>query len=71
MIRDADIQRLIADEDTPRHAERPDWLDAVFDGSLMSPTVHVPSRLWIGAATVVASVCFAALAGLVIWAVSR
>lgn len=42
MIRDADIAAFIDDDDTPRPAERPDWLDGVFTNTLLPPAAERP-----------------------------
>lgn len=70
MISDADIAQFIADDATPRVAERPDWLDDVFDGFMLDPVNAVPgdAALW---AVVAACVFYGALLCLVIWAVTR
>lgn len=71
MISESDIERFIADDTTPRIAERPDWLDDVFSGAMLDPDDAVPSWVALWAAGLVAAACFGALAGLVVWAVIR
>lgn len=71
MISDADIAQFIADDATPRVAERPDWLDDVISGAMLDPVNAVPSDVALWAAVVAACVFYGALLGLVIWAVTR
>lgn len=69
VVSDAAIAKMV--DDVFAEARPRDWLDDVFDGSMLDPVNAVPSLAALWAAAVVAGSCFAALAGIVIWAVIR